>query len=161
MTFWEIFALAGVVCMAVGFGGYFVGWHTRGWEWWQLRKMRRDPRPYHEQFPDIKYWRVGDTFTRWRTREGYSFLREKAKYEFIGIADNGLVHIREGKSRFTYWPFNMIHEFHNQSAQNRRLKQNLDESSEYQTLLDEFQRASEELRKRDSDSNIIQFDRVA
>lgn len=100
-----------------------------------------DARPLHERYPQILTWKKGDRF------ENSEFWAGKA--EMLSITADGRVFLKDYERTYNWSVEDVVNHVPNMDAQQRRVTSQLKNSTEYMTLLSEFQRAVEELKRRD------------
>jgi hypothetical protein len=130
-------------------------------------KNDKKGKPPHTWYPDILHWREGDSIYCWNilvalnnkkyswaeihryTPEGGGFA--KAHFKFIGVNSDGIIFVKDSEDHLLEFEFyRFIKKSKNESLANRIAQDRLKETEDYMELMQNFQRAFDELQKNDN-----------
>lgn len=124
--------------------------------------VEEEPKLFHERFPEILEWEIGDTIVYkgvWESSTGRfpPPLRKPLKVKYEGCNESGNIFVRDKDGVYKEWRYENVYVV-NESLKSRRVKQKMHNSEKYNTLIKTFQ---EEVRKLNApeEEQLNDFDR--
>jgi len=124
-------------------------------------------KPPHTWYPDILHWKEGDEIYCWGIMSAFGLMnfsmanyhkyvdsnsaKAKGTFYFKSVDENGNIFLKDEKGnivQFEFWRF--IKKARNESLKSRKIEKQVKESEEYMELMDEFQKAFNELQESDN-----------
>lgn len=127
--------------------------------------FRKKEQASHLLYPDVLHWKEGDEIKARNANAKSPFSKLMAfetgklniMYLYKGLTDNGFIIVEEKESghlhKIEFRRF--LKHATNLSFKNRSIEQDLDQSKDYMELVDEFQKAYNELQDGDKDQKLL------
>lgn len=128
-------------------------------------KNDKKGKPPHTWYPDILHWREGDVLYCWNiisamggknswpeihryTPQGGGFA--KAHFTFVGVNEEGKIFVKDENDNLLEFEFyRFIKKSRNESLVNRMIEDRLKGTKDYMELIQNFQKAYDELAESD------------
>ena len=128
--------------------------------------FRRKNIPAHKLHPDVLHWREGDEIVARNIKVkgpiskvmAFEVGKLNITYYYKGLTDDGFIILEEKETghldKVAFKKF--IKHAKNMSFKNRSLKQDLEQSKDHMELIDEFQKAYNELQVSDKNRKLLE-----
>jgi hypothetical protein len=135
-----------------------------------LFKNDKKGKPPHTWYPDILHWQEGDQIFCWNVAKAIGYLKAKssdwakyttgdglqsgymsATFKYKSVDQNGNIYLEDKDDHLVQFEFyRFIKAAKNESLESRELESHQQDSEEYMELMEEFQKAFNELQESDN-----------